>query len=58
VLNLYAQQIQAAIERDGVYVRVPTGKQFYLYVTQTVDQAQGTRDNRSNEEIWRKQNEH
>ncbi len=57
VLNLYAQQIQAAIERDGVYVRVPTGKQFYLYVTQTLDQAQGTRDNRSNEEIWRKSDE-
>ncbi len=56
VLNLYAQQIQAAIEQDGVYVRVPTGKQFYLYVTQTVDQAQGTRDNLSNQELWRKDN--
>jgi Bacterial conjugation TrbI-like protein len=57
VLNLYAQQIQAAIERDGVYVRVAAGKQFYLYVTQTIDQAQGTRDNQSNQEIWRKENE-
>jgi hypothetical protein len=57
VLNLYAQQIQAAIEQDGVYVRVPTGKQFYLYVTQTVDQAQGTRDNQSNKELWRKTDE-
>lgn len=57
VLNEYAKQIQEAIERDGFFVRVPAGKQFYLYVTQTIDQAQGTRDNRSNEEIWRKGNE-
>jgi hypothetical protein len=57
VLNLYAKQIQEAIQRDGVFVRVPTGKQFYLYVTQTLDQAQGTRDNRKNEEIWRNDNE-
>ena len=27
-----------AIERDGFYVRVPAGKQFYLYITQTVDE--------------------
>jgi len=58
VLNAYAHQIQVAIAQDGFFVRVPAGKQFYLYVTQTIDQAQGTRDNRSNEEIWRKQNEH
>ncbi len=57
ILNLYAKQIQEAIQRDGVFVRVPTGKQFYLYVTQTLDQAQGTRGNTKNEEIWRKDNE-
>ena len=51
------KQIQEAIERDGIFVRVPAGKQFYLYVTQTLDQAQGTRDNRKNEEIWRNDNE-
>jgi hypothetical protein len=39
VLGTYAQQILASIERDGFYVRVPAGKQFYLYVTQTIDQA-------------------
>jgi hypothetical protein len=37
VLQAYAQQILNSIERDGFYVRVPAGKQFYLYVTQTID---------------------
>jgi hypothetical protein len=37
VLNQYAQQIADSIKRDGFYVRVPAGKQFYLYVTQTID---------------------
>lgn len=37
VLNVYAQQILETIQRDGFYVRVPAGKQFYLYVTQTID---------------------
>ena len=56
VLNLYAKQIQDVIARDGFYVRVPAGKQFYLYVTETVDQAKGTRGNVRNEEIWRNEN--
>ena len=37
VLNQYAKQILDSIKRDGFYVRVPAGKQFYLYVTQTID---------------------
>jgi hypothetical protein len=37
VLNQYAQQILDSIKKDGFYVRVPAGKQFYLYVTQTID---------------------
>ncbi len=37
VLNQYAQQILDSIKRDGFYVRVPAGKQFYLYVTQSID---------------------
>jgi len=37
VLTQYAQQILDSIKRDGFYVRVPAGKQFYLYVTQTID---------------------
>src|SRR5207244_6164771 len=39
VLSVYAQRILEAIQRDGFYVRVPSGKQFYLYVLQTVDRA-------------------
>ena len=39
MLDRYASQIQQSIERDGFYVRVPAGKQFYLYVTQTMDRA-------------------
>lgn len=57
VLNAYARQIQEAIARDGFYVRVPAGKQFYLYVTETIDQANGTRGNVANADIWRKQHE-
>ena len=56
VLNAYARQIQEAIERDGFFVRVPAGKQFYLYVTQTIDDAQGTRGNRKDEDIWKHEN--
>src|SRR5690606_13630251 len=55
VLNPYAKQIQAVIARDGFYVRVPAGKQFYLYVTETVDQAKGSTGNVRNEEIWRQE---
>ena len=57
VLNAYARQIQEAIARDGFYVRVPAGKQFYLYVTETIDQAKGVRGNQTNEQIWRRNNE-
>jgi hypothetical protein len=39
VLRDYARQIREAIERDGIYVRVPAGKPFYLYVTQTLDRS-------------------
>lgn len=37
VLSVYAQQILQTIQRDGFYVRVPAGKQFYVYITQTID---------------------
>jgi hypothetical protein len=37
VLNTYAQQILETIKKQGVFVRVHAGKQFYLYVTQTID---------------------
>ena len=39
VLTVYAQQILETIQRDGFYVRVPAGKEFYLYVTQTIDKS-------------------
>lgn len=39
ILKIYAQQISDSIQKDGFYVRVPSGKQFYLYVQQTLDRA-------------------
>lgn len=39
VLSVYAQRIYEAIQRDGFYVRVPSGKQFYIYVVQTIDRS-------------------
>ena len=39
VLSVYAERIYEAIKKDGFYVRVPSGKQFYLYVIQTIDRA-------------------
>jgi hypothetical protein len=39
VIEAYAKQIYDSIQRDGFYVRVPAGKQFYLYVTQTIDES-------------------
>lgn len=57
VLNAYAHQIQEAIERDGFYVRVSAGKQFYIYVTETIDLAKATRANQGDLDIWRKTHE-
>ena len=42
VLSVYADRIYDAIKKDGFYVRVPSGKQFYLYVLQTIDRADAT----------------
>lgn len=39
ILREYAQQIRDSIARDGFYVRVPAGKPFYLYVTETIDRS-------------------
>jgi Bacterial conjugation TrbI-like protein len=39
VLQTYSQQILDSIQKNGFYVRVPSGKQFYLYVLQTIDRA-------------------
>lgn len=43
VLREYAQSIRESIARDGLYLRVPAGKPFYLYVTQTLDLGQARR---------------
>jgi hypothetical protein len=53
VLNAYAAQIAKRIEEDGFYVRVPAGKQFYIYVTQTLDKAKAARGNGS-AKLWQK----
>ncbi len=42
ILNAYAKQILDTIQREGFYVRVPAGKQFYLYLTQTLDRSKAT----------------
>ena len=39
VADLYAKRMLDAITRDGVFVRVPAGTTFYLYVQQTIDKA-------------------
>ena len=37
VLDRYADQIAQTIERDGFFVRVPAGKQFYVYCMEAID---------------------
>lgn len=43
VLREYAQAMREAIARDGFYLRVPAGKPFYLYLTETLDRSQARR---------------
>lgn len=43
VLREHAQAIRESIARDGLYLRVPSGKPFYLYLTQTLDLSQASR---------------
>lgn len=57
VMAEYAEQIRETIQRDGYYIRVPTGKQFYVYVTQTIDVREGSRGNTSNKDIWKKEDQ-
>ena len=40
VVSSYAQRIQDAIQRDGIFVRVAAGKEMYLYVPHTIDCSQ------------------
>ncbi|MBL9186727.1 MAG: hypothetical protein JNK23_04565 [Opitutaceae bacterium] len=43
ILRDYAQQLREAVARDGLYLRVPSGKPFYLYVTETLDRGRAQR---------------
>ncbi len=43
ILRDYAQQLREAVARDGLYLRVPSGKPFYLYVTETIDRGRAQR---------------
>jgi hypothetical protein len=45
VMNRYAQQILETIQREGIYVRVPAGKEMYLYITTTIDLANAKKGN-------------
>ncbi len=36
VMDRYAQQVYEAIQKDGVYVHVPAGSRFYLYLDEAV----------------------
>jgi hypothetical protein len=36
-LDLLAKQILEEVEQNGTYVRVPSGKQFYVFIDQTID---------------------
>ena len=49
VLGAYAKQIYDSIQQNGFYVRVPAGKQFYLYVTQTIDRSDAAAGESSSE---------
>ncbi len=37
VLESYAKRLLKEIERNGVYIQVPAGKQFYVYPRQVID---------------------
>lgn len=43
ILREYAQQIRDSIARDGFYLRVPAGKPFYLYITETLERSRAHR---------------
>ena len=44
VMKDYSQQVMEAIKRDGSYTRVPAGKQFYLYIEQSLDETDAQRN--------------
>jgi Bacterial conjugation TrbI-like protein len=60
VLDRYADQILKSIERDGFFVRVPAGKQFYVYCSEAIDlsrakiEADDERDARAQADLEKK----
>lgn len=36
-MQLYAQRMLETVNRDGAFVRVPAGSQFYLYIQETIN---------------------
>lgn len=38
-IDAYAHRILEGMQRDGLYVRVPAGKQFYVYITEPLDRS-------------------
>ncbi len=42
VFELYAQHTLRDIEEHGYFVRIPAGKEFYVYVREMVDATQAS----------------
>jgi len=63
VLDRFADQIASSVERDGFFVRVPAGKQFYVYCTEAIDlskavvAADDERTSRADADLTRQQRE-
>jgi hypothetical protein len=63
VLDRFSDQIAASVERDGFFVRVPAGKQFYVYCTEAIDltkaavAADDERTSRADADLSRQQRE-
>jgi hypothetical protein len=63
VLDRYSEQIASSVDRDGFFVRVPAGKQFYVYCTEAIDLAKAVvaaddeRISRANVDLTRQQRE-
>jgi hypothetical protein len=63
VLDRFSDQIASSVERDGFFVRVPAGKQFYVYCTEAIDltkavvAADEERTSRADADLTRQQRE-
>lgn len=57
LLEMYASRILREIEENGFYVHVPSGTQFYVYVTQSINMANASIGNESVTQVWEENNE-